>query len=256
MAKQDGIIKLKGTIGDISFYKTKDGYLARSKGGVDKDRIENDEAFQRTRENGSEFGRAGVAGRVMRTAFKMLLQNAADSRVTSRLTKAMVKVIQTDTTNARGDRTVTDGNLKLLEGFEFNINATLGSTLYANYTDSINRETGEAAIAVQEFIPKDSVVAPQGATHFRFISASAEINFEDESFNLVTAKSEQIEIGSQTQNALNLTCALTAGSALPIFLVFGIEFYQKVNESYYPLKSNSNNAMTLIGIDLPAAGNE
>ena len=36
MAKQTGIIKLKGTIGDISFYKSADGHLARSKGGVDK----------------------------------------------------------------------------------------------------------------------------------------------------------------------------------------------------------------------------
>ena len=55
MAKQIGIIKLKGTIGDISFYKSQDGHLARGKGGVEASRIANDPAFQRTRENGSEF---------------------------------------------------------------------------------------------------------------------------------------------------------------------------------------------------------
>ena len=53
MARQVGIIKLEGGIGDISFYKTKDGHLARTKGGVDGKRIANDPAFQRTRENGS-----------------------------------------------------------------------------------------------------------------------------------------------------------------------------------------------------------
>jgi hypothetical protein len=58
MARQKGIIKLKGTIGDITFNKTQDGHLAREKGGVDASRIKNDPAFQRTRENGSEFGRA------------------------------------------------------------------------------------------------------------------------------------------------------------------------------------------------------
>ena len=31
MARQKGVIKLKGTIGDISFYKTQDGYLARER---------------------------------------------------------------------------------------------------------------------------------------------------------------------------------------------------------------------------------
>jgi hypothetical protein len=66
-----------------------------------------------------------------------------------------------------------------------------------------------------------------------------------------TAKSEQIEIGLQSQAALNLTNALTAQSTLPIFLLFGIEFYQEVNGIYYPLKSGSYNALTLVAVNLP-----
>ena len=58
MARQKGLIKLDGTIGGITFYKSKDGYLAREKGGVCADRIAKDPNFQRTRENGEEFGRA------------------------------------------------------------------------------------------------------------------------------------------------------------------------------------------------------
>jgi hypothetical protein len=42
MAKQKGIIKLEGTIGDIAFFKSKDGYLAREKGGIAADRMAND----------------------------------------------------------------------------------------------------------------------------------------------------------------------------------------------------------------------
>jgi hypothetical protein len=61
MARQKGIIKLDGTVGGITFYKSKDGYLAREKGGVSADKIANDPNFQRTRENGEEFGRAGKA---------------------------------------------------------------------------------------------------------------------------------------------------------------------------------------------------
>jgi hypothetical protein len=48
MARQKGLIKLDGTIGGITFYKSKDGYLAREKGGVCADRIANDPNFQRT----------------------------------------------------------------------------------------------------------------------------------------------------------------------------------------------------------------
>src|SRR4029078_5233910 len=99
MARQKGIIKLKGTIGDITFYKTQDGHLAREKGGVDASRIKNDPAFQRTRENGSDFGRAGKTSKTLRTALRTLLVNSTDSRMVSRLTQAMVKVIQADQTN-------------------------------------------------------------------------------------------------------------------------------------------------------------
>ena len=51
MARQKGIIKLKGTIGDITFYKTQDGHLAREKGGVDANRIANDPAFNMSLED-------------------------------------------------------------------------------------------------------------------------------------------------------------------------------------------------------------
>ena len=80
MAKQKGIIKLEGTIGDMTFYKSQDGFLARGKGGVDATRIASDPNFQRTRENGSEFGAAGKAGKLLRTSLRALLQNASDNR--------------------------------------------------------------------------------------------------------------------------------------------------------------------------------
>jgi hypothetical protein len=35
MARQKGIIKLRGSIGDITFYKTRDGHMALEKGGID-----------------------------------------------------------------------------------------------------------------------------------------------------------------------------------------------------------------------------
>ena len=123
MAKQKGIIKLQGTIGDITFVKTKDGYLAKEKTSVNGNRIATDAAFLRTRENNAEFGRAGKAGKVLRRAIQLLLQQAKDSRVTSRLTKEMMKVLKADSTSTRGLRNVVDGEAELLEGFEFNLNA-------------------------------------------------------------------------------------------------------------------------------------
>src|SRR5690606_32231534 len=182
MARQKGIIKLKGTIGDITFYKTQDGHLAREKGGIDASRIKSDPAFQRTRENGAEFGRAGAAGKILRTSLRALLLNSADSRMVSRLTQRMMKVIQADAVNERGLRNVIDGEAELLTGFEFNIRGKLGTSLYAPFTTNIDRAAGELTVDLPPFVPANMIAAPSGTTHFKIISAGAEVDFEEETF--------------------------------------------------------------------------
>jgi hypothetical protein len=69
MARQKGIIKLK-VLGDITFTKLRSVIWPVKKGGIDASRIANDPAFQRTRENGSEFGRAGKAGKSIANCFE------------------------------------------------------------------------------------------------------------------------------------------------------------------------------------------
>ncbi len=74
MARQSGLIKLKGTLDNVSFYKTKDGDLARMKTSVDGDRIANDPAFIRTRENNSEFGSSARSGKLTRDNLRPILE--------------------------------------------------------------------------------------------------------------------------------------------------------------------------------------
>ena len=64
MAQQDGFILIKGTLGKLNFYKSKDGHMVRQKGGVSAERIASDPSFQRTRENGAELVKMiGMAGK-------------------------------------------------------------------------------------------------------------------------------------------------------------------------------------------------
>ncbi len=248
MAKQKGIIKLEGTIGDITFYKSQDGYLAREKGGVPADRIANDPAFQRTRENGSEFGRAGNAGKILRTSIRALLQNASDSRMVSRLTQKMVEVIQADVTNTRGQRNVIDGEAELLEGFEFNITGKLGTALYAPFTGTIDRVAGTLVIDIPAFIPSNMIAAPGGTTHFKIISVGSEVDFENESFVATTSETAIMPWDATATAAINLSNEVTANSTHPLFLALGIEFYQEVNGTNYPLKNGAFNALALVKV--------
>ena len=249
MARQKGIIKLKGTIGDITFYKTQDGHLAREKGGIDAQRIATDPAFQRTRENGSEFGRAGKAGKILRTALRPLLLNSADSRMVSRLTQSMVKVIQADTTSERGLRNVIDGEAELLFGFEFNIRGKLGTSLFAPFTATIDRVAGTLDADLASFVPSNMIAAPSGTTHFKMVSGGAEVDFEAETFVVATSETAILPWDATATAAINLSNAVTANSTSPLFLALGIEFYQEINGQMYPLKNGAYNPLSIVKVD-------
>ncbi|MCD9017526.1 hypothetical protein [Parachryseolinea silvisoli] len=251
MARQEGLIKLTGQMGGVSFYKTaQDGFLARTKGGVDGERIKNDAAFQRTRENGSEFGRAGTAGKLLRTAFRALTINTSDGRMPSRLTAEMMKVIKADATNLRGERNVIDGEAELLRGFEFNENAKLNRTFFAPYTATIDRTGGGATIDIPAFIPANMIAAPQGATHVRLVAACASIDFQGEDYGTDSASSAEQSVSSTAPlAALSLEMSFGETDGQPLFLAFGVEFYQVVNGAMYTLKNGAYNALTLVTVD-------
>ncbi len=249
MARQKGIIKLKGTIGDITFYKTQDGHLAREKGGIDASRIASDPAFQRTRENGSEFGRAGKAGKLLRTAFRPLLLNSADSRMVSRLTQRMVKVIQADLVSERGLRNVIDGEAELLFGFEFNIRGKLGTSLFAPFVPTIDRAAGEIKVDLASFIPANMIAAPSGTTHFKIISGGAEVDFEAETFVVASSETAILPWDRTATAVISQTNAVTANSTKPLFLALGVEFYQEINGQMYPLKNGAYNPLSIAMVD-------
>ncbi|MFC6095698.1 hypothetical protein ACFPVY_03485 [Flavobacterium qiangtangense] len=248
MARQKGIIKLKGTIGDITFYKSKDGYIAREKGGVDPSRIANDPAYQRTRENGMEFGRAGKAGKVLRNAIRTLLLNASDSRMVSRLTKAMIKVIQADLVSIRVLRNVIDGEAELLTGFEFNAGGVLSTTLFAPYVANIDRVTGLVSVNFEPFVARDMINAPGGSTHFKLRTAGTEVDFEAQTSVTQMAESDILPLDGPITQQIVLENNVTAASTKVLFAVIGIEFYQLVNTEMYPLKNGAYNALSIVSV--------
>jgi hypothetical protein len=248
MAKQKGIVPIQGTIDNITFFKTKDGYRVRKKTEMPAGRIANDPAFQRTRENGAEFGRAGKAGKNLRSAFGPLLQKVSDSRMISRLVSEMTKVIKADKASPRGFRNVIDGEAELLKGFEFNANSTLESTLSVQVTKSIDRVTGELTIAIPSFIPAKSVAIPQGATHFRLVASGAEVDFETGNYVADVKTTAELPWNNNATAAINLVNHVTPNSTKPLFLVLGIEFFQLVNGNMYSLTNGAFNALSLVEV--------
>jgi hypothetical protein len=248
MAKQRGIIKLEGTLGDITFFKSGDGYMARENAPVSASRIATDPAFERTRENNSEFSRAAGAGKLMRDAIHILLKDAKDRHTTPRLLKEMMNVLHSDDNSIRGQRKVAWGNLELLQGFEFNSAALLSNTLFAPYTATINRAAGTLAVDIPSFIPANSITAPAGSTHFKIVSCGLEVNFADGITVAEIKSTDAIPWNGIGTAAISMVSKVTANSTHPLFLLLGIQFLQVVNGIAYPLKSSAFNSLGIIKV--------
>ncbi|MCO4293801.1 hypothetical protein NF867_13095 [Solitalea sp. MAHUQ-68] len=248
MTKQHGLIKLEGTIEDISFYKRNGTYCARRKGGVSGNRIARDPSYARTRENNNEFGRAGKASKLIRQSLGSLLQPYNTRNLHTRLVTLLLRIIKTDNIHARGQRTIQNGELGFLQGFEFNEDCQLGTTIYVAYGTSIDRATGILTVQLPELKPISDLVSPSGATHFQLVMAGMAPNFDNLSSEVQSTRSAFLSLTNSIAAAQILTVTLTNFSDFPLVQILGIEFFQEVNGQYYPLNSFSFNALKLIGV--------
>jgi hypothetical protein len=251
MAQQKGAFPMQGTLGNVTFFKSQDGFLVKQKSAVSKDKIMSSPKFKRTRENMAEFGRAGKTGKYLRTPFKPLLELSSDNRMISRLVTLLLTIIHTDTTNKRGQRTVQNGNLSLLEGFEFNSKGILSTAFTAPYTYAYDRTTGNVTLDVASFVAAQSVQAPEGATHFKLQLAAGALDLSSNKNSAQFIESSVYPWDDTGVPAINLTLALPAASTLPVFALLQIQFLKQENTNNYQLQNGAYNACAIINVNTP-----
>jgi hypothetical protein len=248
MAKLNGIIKIEGTVEDLTFYK-KDGVnYVRRKGGISKERINNDPNFIRTRENNSEFAHNGSSTKILRMAMGGLIFKAKDSKVTSRLVQTMSRIKNMDAVSARGKRRVSIGletaeGKQQLKGFDFNINAPLNGVLLAPH--ELDTTTGVLRIA--NLKTGEQLLFPQGATHATFQSAVLALDFETEASDLAFSNAVTLPISLNTANVTLTPSSVPTGTGVQLFLIM-ISFSQEINGQQYSLKNEDYNVLHILDV--------
>ena len=248
MARLKGLLKIEGTLDELTFYKTQDGHLVKTKSGVSADRIANDPTFQRTRENGSEFGSSASAGKLLRDCVRNLMMTASDNRVTSRVTQVMTIIKNYDSTSARGERSVGVGIADPaaqaeLKNFDFNNSAVLSSILYKPYT--VN--TGTGVIGITGLIPVNDIAFPTGATHVTIRGAWAKIDFAGNTSEIEYTNSVNVALDGTSTNVTLTPAAVPSGSGTSLFLL-AVEFFQEVNSVQYTLKNGAYNSLSIVEV--------
>lgn len=261
MAKQNGIIRIKGKIGGMSFYESNGTDFVRENTSLSKEQIMKDPAFQRTRENMVEFAGAATAGKSLRLALAGVLRSMTGRNTVGRITQLMKKV-NTFGTGIRGQRDFDFGiNAQLLQGFEFVKITPLTSVFSAPFTYSSTAARNEATLIVPDFHTGNFITAPDGATHFRFVNAIGVLsNFW---FNTTSSKYEPADpvlngvgevgyspyiplggmVGSTTTVQTILPSQPAMSNVVSLVGCVGIEFYQEVNLQHYLL--GAGNAMRI-----------
>jgi hypothetical protein len=248
MAKVDGIVEIQGTVKGLTFYRSKDGMLVRAKGGVSKKRIKNDPAFQRTRENGIEFGHIAKMSQLVRKSVSSLLLVAKDSRVSSRLAQTMAQVKNLDLDSARGSRNVaigiiSDEGKQLLKRFNFNQGASFETVFRGNY--QLDPLTG--ALTLTDFNPTIHLSIPSGATHTRLSVAMSVIDLDTGVYETKHSEKTTLPLVNSTATLILTPAEVPIGNGFK-FYYFLIEFSQELNGAHYPLRNNVHNMLCLIEV--------
>ncbi len=248
MGKLTGIIKFEGTFDGLTFYKSQDGYLVKTKSGVSKNRIMNDPAFVRTRENLSEFSLNAKSGKALRQSISPLLHRAKDSKLSSRMLQLMNNIKNHDNSSVRGERLVRLGIVSpegklLLKGFDFNLRAPLSSVLHALYT--IDVATG--VLTIPDFSPQEQLDVPAGATHASFCSAFVDLDFETAVFDCYYSLPTILLLDNSISTIVLTPEAIPTGTGTRLYLLL-IEFFQEVNGVQYSLRNGMFNALNMVEV--------
>ena len=198
----------------------------------------------RAMENAVEFGRCGKGTRLLLTAFGSLLKVRKELHQAGRLNSRMVKVLQSDPVNGRGERIVPAGDMTLLEGFDFFNKKPLLRLLMAPFHASIDRAAGHCTIDVPTFNAQDDINYEGNYTHLVFVAAAAVLDFERETFIVDCVRSELLDIKQPVE--VMLQTLIPARSKLPIVLVLGLEMYQVVNGHAYIMSRNGPLALHIV----------
>jgi len=248
MATYKSLFKVQGTLDDINFYKSEDGYLIRTKGGIDAERIKSDPNFERTRENNAEFGSSATSGKRLRRAILDMVSNAKDSRLSSRLTQVMTRVKNQDATSPRGKRHVAVGiqtplGKGFLKGFNFNRKAPLEEVLLKEV--ELNTTTGE--MVIQDFIPIQHLSIPEGATHVEFFAGFLNLDFETGDKDFQPSNKVNLPVNG-TASTVTLTPLAPATGTGQAFYCIKLTFFQEVNTVLYPLRNGEHNVLHILNV--------
>jgi len=198
MAIQKGINKMQGRLGDQIYYRRQGLDLVRNK-ALHKHQTEP------SKRSAADFGTASFYGALIRKAFEPMVKFYADSKIASSLLGLLRNLIHQIPDVESGKKSLIQGNIALLAGFEFNKKTSFNSLwLQASELRFVDGE-----------LPKLILQAGNTAHIFKEFPKADKVQLQVRALNLNLANNE-CEVLPIKPLRISLTATHFAGKTLSI----------------------------------------
>lgn len=237
MARQKGSLPFTGAVGNIVGFQRNGEFFLKEKNLILREKVLHTEAFARTRENAAEWRQAVRAGMLVRHALVYLVKflRLADNHLSARLNALMSRVVQSDPVSERGKRKAGNGQLEWIEDFAFRKETAFVSVCSAGPASTIDTSSGLLKLEIAPFYPRERIMAPEGATHFRIIANAAALHFEQEYCDRNFKESIYYPLGEPLTDRICLEQSLDTVPAQCLLQAMGVSFYVQRGEQQFDL---------------------
>jgi hypothetical protein len=149
--------------------------------------------------------------------------------MSGRMNKVMYDILKTDeTTTELDEKRMHRGNMELLNGFRWDKERSLSLTLNAKHSVEVDKDSGRMVVQVAAFVPRRTLKAPAGGSHFELFANGAALDFEQMKCLSGYAGSGVRPINGVSTGEFNLDCSVENGAGKQLVVGLGIVFYQAV----------------------------
>lgn len=231
MAKLHGPLPITGKLNGLIYYKSGDEFKVRMAPRVNKERYKNSPEFARFHRQMKDFGTIAKGNKMLRLAFRQQHKILPQKEILSRLGRVLGEVLSTDPVNIRGSLSFNNADFSLLIGFEFNDKCQLQTKFHAPFDCGINQREGRSWIRIPAFKVRENVNKAGTASHFRLVSASTEIDFDNEQYNTIHNSSRLISLDETECEEILLPHMHTPDPEGALFVVLGIQYYSDLDQT-------------------------
>ena len=215
----------RGSLGNLNFHRDKQGRcIARQNPPKVKNFYDNPRRTHQV-DSAREFGFNTRLASRLRQPLENYVRYCSDASYFNRLVGLLTKCTETDSLSTRGRRLSVRGNIHLIENFEFNKNNHLSHALRAEFSHTIDENTGHVRVDISSIAPLLDIKGPSNATYFQIVAVATacttdDIHFAQEVTNLLPFTKE--ETGPLT---LSFTLEKFQGDVFTLSL--GVLFYEQ-----------------------------